>query len=248
MTRLTGKRAFVTAAGQGIGRAVALAFAREGARVQASDIDGNKLAGLEDAGIEETIELDATDGAAIRGQAARTGALDILFNGVGWVHHGSVLDCDDDAFDRSFDINVKSMHRTIRAFLPAMIDNGGGSIINMASVAGMKGFPNRYAYGASKAAVIGLTKAVACDFIGCNIRCNAISPGTVQSPSLDERIAELGREAGGEQAARAAFVARQPMGRLGTAEEVAYLAVYLASDESAFTTGLSHVIDGGILG
>ncbi len=239
--RLAGKRAFVTAAGAGIGRATALAFAREGAHVIATDIDAAALRGLETIGL--TIRpLDVTDGEAILAAAAEAGACDVLFNAAGWVPNGSVLETSDADWARAFDLNVTSMMRTIRAFLPAMLEDGGGSIVNVSSVASsLKGVPNRFAYSATKAAVIGMTKAVAADFVSRGIRCNAICPGTVDTPSLSERL----RATGDETAARTAFIARQPMGRLGTAEEVANLAVYLASDESAFTTGQAHVIDGG---
>ena len=240
MDRLKGKKAFVTAAGQGIGRAVAEAFVREGASVMATDINDKLLAGLSGA---RTERLNVTDGAAVKALAGEVGAIDILFNCAGFVHHGSVLDCEEKDWDFSFDLNVKSMYRTIRAFLPAMLANGGGSIINMASVASsLKAVPNRFVYSASKAAVIGLTKAVAVDYITRHIRCNAICPGTIESPSLDGRIKALG---GDPAEVRKAFIARQPIGRLGKPEEVASLAVYLASDESAFTTGTTQVIDGG---
>lgn len=243
--RLSGKRAFVTAAGQGIGRATAIAFAAEGAEVVATDIDAGKLEGLAAHGIA-TAALDVTDGAVVSAAAEEAGAVDVLFNGVGYVHHGSVLECDDAAWARSFDINVTSMHRTIRAFLPAMLERGAGSIINMSSAASsVKGAPNRYAYGTTKAAVIGLTKSVAADFIGRGIRVNAICPATVHSPSWEERVKALGATLGDEEEARRQFIARQPMGRIGTPEEIAALAVYLASDESGFTTGQALVVDGG---
>lgn len=244
--RLDGKRALVTAAGQGIGRATALAFAAEGATVLATDIAPEKLTGLPDALIATRV-LDARDEAAIAALAAELPALDILFNCAGFVHHGTVLSTTTEAWDFSFDLNVRSMFLMIRAFLPKMIEAGGGSIINMSSGASsIKGVPNRCAYGATKAAVIGLTKSVAADFVTAGIRCNAICPGTVQTPSLDERIAAAGAQApGGIEAARRAFIDRQPLGRLGTAEEIALLAVYLASDEAKFTTGAIHVIDGG---
>ncbi len=230
----------MTAAGQGIGRAVAEAFVREGASVTATDINDKLLAGLSGARIRR---LDVTDGAAVKALAGELGAIDVLFNCAGFVHHGSILDCEEKDWDFSFDLNVKSMYRTIRAFLPAMLANGGGSIINMASVASsLKAVPNRFVYSASKAAVIGLTKAVAADYITRHIRCNAICPGTIESPSLDGRIKALG---GDPAEVRKAFIARQPIGRLGKPEEVASLAVYLASDESAFTTGTTQVIDGG---
>ena len=244
--RLDGKRALVTAAGQGIGRATALAFAAEGANVLATDIAAEKLAGLEDALIA-TRALDARDEKAIAALADDLPALDILFNCAGFVHHGTVLTTSPEEWDFSFSLNVRSMYLMIRAFLPKMVAAGGGSIINMSSGASsIKGVPNRCAYGATKAAVIGLTKSVAADFVANGIRCNAICPGTVQTPSLDERIAAAGALApGGVEAARQAFIDRQPMGRLGTAEEIATLAVYLASDESLFTTGTTQVIDGG---
>ena len=242
--RLLGKTALITAAGQGIGRATALAFAREGATVWATDINDETLAtlGAEAPGIV-TRRLDVTDADAIAAIMAEAGAFSILFNCAGYVHNGTILDCSEADWDFSFDINVRSMYRIIRAALPAMIDNGGGSIVNVASVASnVKGVPNRFLYGATKAAVIGLTKAVAADFVGQGIRCNAICPGTVQTPSLDERINAFDDP----KAARAAFIARQPMGRLGSVEEIAALAVYLASDESAYTTGTQAIIDGGM--
>lgn len=244
--RLAGKTAFLTAAGQGIGRAVAEAFAREGARVIATDINEAALAGL-DVADGRTLRLDVTDPAAIASVAAETGTIDVLFNGAGFVHAGSILECDERAWAFSFDLNVTSMYRLIRAFLPGMLAGRGGSIINMASVASsLKGAPNRFVYGTTKAAVIGLTKAIAADFVTRGIRCNAICPGTVESPSLRERIEAQARASGQTVAqVEAAFVARQPMGRIGRAEEIAALAVYLASDESGFTTGTAQVIDGG---
>lgn len=242
--RLTGKSAAITAAGQGIGRAIAEAFLREGATVHASDLDAKKLNGLEGA---RHASLDVRSADAIAAYAKAAGPVDILVNAAGYVHHGTVLDCDDKAWDSSFDINVTSMHRMIRAFLPGMVEKGAGSVVNIAStVSSLKAAPNRYVYAATKAAVIGLTKAVAVDFIRKGIRANAICPGTIQSPSLDERIAALAETTGQPvEAARQAFVDRQPMGRLGTAEEMAALAVYLASDEAAFTTGQTFVADGG---
>jgi len=244
--RLQGKMAFCTASGAGIGRATAIAFAREGARVIATDIDGSKLDGLEKEGVAECLELDVRDTAAVEAMAKRFSPVDILFNAAGFVHHGTVLDCTDAEWDFAFDLNVRSMHRTIKAFLPGMLEKGGGSIVNIASGAGsIRGVPNRYVYGATKAAVIGLTKSVAVDFIRKGIRCNAICPGTIQSPSLDDRIAALGKTVGGVEKARQMFIDRQPMGRLGTPEEVAAMAVYLASDESAFTTGTTMLVDGG---
>ena len=241
--RLAGKTALVTAAANGIGRATALAFAAEGAQVTATDIQEAALAELGGTPGITARRLDVTDGAAVTALAGELGALDVLANVAGFVHHGSILECDEKDWDFSFDLNVKSMYRTIRAFLPAMVAAGGGSIINMASVASsLRGLPNRFVYGASKAAVIGLTKAVAADFIRQSIRCNAICPGTVQSPSLDARIAAFDDPV----AARAAFIARQPIGRLGRPEEIAALAVYLAADESAYTTGTIMTADGGV--
>jgi 2-keto-3-deoxy-L-fuconate dehydrogenase len=247
MNRLKGKRAVITAAGAGIGRATALAFAAEGAHVIATDLKADLLAGLTDHGIAEAETLDVRDTVAVNALAARLGAVDVLFNCAGFVHHGTVLTTTEEDWDFSFDLNVKAMHRTIAAFLPAMLAQGGGSVVNMSSVASsVVGAPNRYVYGASKAAVIGLTKAIAADFVGQGIRVNAICPGTVQSPSLDGRIAEQARAQGKSiDEVRQTFVDRQPMGRLGTAEEIAWLAVYLASDESTYTTGQAHVIDGG---
>ena len=241
--RLKGKTAFVTAAAQGIGRATALAFAAEGAQVIATDLNGAKLAEIEGRGIR-TMVLDVRDSAAVKAAAQ---PVDILFNCAGFVHQGSVLEASEAEWDFAFDLNVKSMFRTLSAFLPAMLAAGGGSVINMASVASsVKGVPNRFIYGASKAAVVGLTKSVAADFAVQGIRCNCICPGTVQSPSLDDRIATNAAAAGSLAAARAAFVARQPLGRLGRPEEIAALAVYLASDDAQFVTGQALVIDGGI--
>jgi 2-keto-3-deoxy-L-fuconate dehydrogenase len=238
--RLKGKRAFVTAASAGIGRACALAFAREGATVFATDIDEKGLASLKSEGIADVARLDVRDSAAVAAAAKRAGKMDILLNAAGFVHHGTVLDCSDDDFDFSFDLNVKSMHRTIRSFLPDMIAGGGGAIVNISSAAGVfKAAPNRYVYGATKAAVAALTRSVAADFIAKGIRCNCICPGTIETPSMLERAAAAGPNG------REMFVSRQPMGRLGTAEEIASLALYLASDESAFTTGVAHIIDGG---
>jgi 2-keto-3-deoxy-L-fuconate dehydrogenase len=238
--RLKGKRAFVTAAAVGIGRACAVAFAREGAEVFATDIDEEKLALLKQDGVATVAKLDVRDSAAVEAMAKRAGTVDILLNAAGFVHHGTVLECSDADWDFSFDLNVKSMHRTIRAFLPGMLTAGHGSIVNISSAAGVfKAAPNRYVYGATKAAVAALTRAVAADFITKGIRCNAICPGTIETPSMLNRAAAAGP--GG----REMFVSRQPMGRLGTAEEIGSLAVYLASDESAFTTGVAHIIDGG---
>jgi len=245
--RLAGKTAFVTAAGQGIGRATALAFAREGARVIATDLNPALLAALAKEASLDTRVLDATDPTAIAAMAKAVGPVDILFNGAGFVHAGSVLDCTEDEWAFAFDLNVRSMYRTIKAFLPAMLSKGGGSIINVASAASsIKGAPNRFVYGTTKAAVIGLTKSVAADFIARGVRCNAICPGTVESPSLRERIAAQAKASGKSEAeVEAMFVARQPMGRLGRADEIAALAVYLASDDAAFVTGTAQLIDGG---
>ncbi len=244
--RLKGKTALVTAAAQGIGRATALAFAAEGAQVYATDLNAAKLAEIVGPGIR-TMALDVRDTAAVQAAAAAIGAVDILFNCAGFVHQGSVLEATEAEWDFAFDLNVKSMLRTTQAFLPGMLAKGGGSVINMASVASsVKGIVNRAIYGASKAAVIGLTKSIAADYATRGVRCNAICPGTVQSPSLDDRIAANAAAAGSLEAARAAFIARQPMGRLGRADEIAALAVYLASEDSVFVTGQALVIDGGI--
>ncbi len=247
--RLNGKVALVTAAGQGIGRAIAETFIAEGATVIATDLDRQKLGAL---GSARNLSLDVRSTAAVDALAAAIerdfGGLDVLANVAGFVHHGTVLECSDDDWDFSFDLNVRSMHRTIRAFLPAMLKKGGGSIINMSSsVSSVKGLPNRYVYGATKAAVIGLTKAVAADFIRQGIRCNAICPGTIVSPSLGERIEAQTKRSGKSMAAvRQDFIDRQPMGRLGTAQEVAALALFLASDESSYITGHPHLVDGGL--
>ena len=242
--RLNGKTCLVTAAGQGIGRAIAEAFVREGAKITATDLEAGKLKGLN----ADCRKLDARSTAEVEALAKAIAPVDVLVNCAGYVHHGSVLDCAEADWDFSFDLNVKSMHRTIRAFLPGMLQKGGGSIINISSVvSSVKGLPNRYAYGATKAAVIGLTKAVAADFIKQGIRANAICPGTIQSPSLDERIAALVKQTRkSEQQIRQDFIDRQPIGRLGTTEEIAALAVYLASDESTYTTGTVQIIDGGL--
>lgn len=241
--RLKEKTVFATAAGNGIGRAAALAMARQGARVFATDIAESALESLraESENIEAFV-MDARDADAIGRAVKRVGAPDVLFNCTGFVHHGTILDATDEDFDFSFELNVKAHFRVIRAFLPGMVDNGGGSIVNMASVASsIKGTVNRCVYSATKGAVIGLTKTVAADFIASGIRCNAVCPGTVDTPSLRERM----RAQGDYEAAREAFIARAPMGRMAAAAEVADLVVYLASDESAFVTGQAHIIDGG---
>jgi 2-keto-3-deoxy-L-fuconate dehydrogenase len=244
--RLAGKTAFCTAAAQGIGRATALAFAAEGATVFATDLNGGKVAEIAGPSIT-TFALDVLDKDAVIAAAAKVGTVDILFNCAGFVHQGTVLEATEEEWTFAFDLNARSHFRTIRAFAPGMIAKGGGSIVNIASVAGsIKGIPSRAVYGASKAAVIGLTKAVAADFVKLGVRCNCICPGTVQSPSLDDRIAANAAVAGSVEAARAAFVARQAMGRLGTPEEIAMMAVYLASDEAVFVTGQAMVVDGGI--
>jgi len=242
--RLAGKHALVTAAGAGIGRATAIAFAKEGAKVLATDIDAHALVSL--AAEHPTIRtqtLDVTRAEDIRGLIDRHDAFDVLFNCAGYVHAGTILDTDEDSWQRSFRINVDSMFHLCRSVLPAMLERGHGSIINMASVASsIKGVPNRFAYSTTKAAVIGLTRSIAADFVARGVRCNAICPGTVKTPSLGDRVRALG---GDEAANWQSFVERQPMGRLGTPEEIAALALYLASDESAFTTGTVHVVDGG---
>lgn len=242
---LANKRVLITAAAQGIGRASVLAFQQAGARVIATDLNIETLRELP--GIQ-ALQLDVTQPSAIKAICEQVGTLDVLFNCAGYVHSGALLDCDEQAWQFSFDLNVTAMYRMIRAFLPGMLAAGGGSIVNMASVASsVKGVPNRFAYSASKAAVIGLTKSVATDYVSKGIRCNAICPGTVDSPSLRQRIAEQAREQGRSEAqVYQAFVDRQPMGRIGRAEEIARLALYLASDASAYTTGGVHVIDGGM--
>ncbi|HET7125915.1 MAG TPA: SDR family oxidoreductase [Lysobacter sp.] len=245
--RLGGKRCLLTAAGAGIGRATALAFAREGADVLATDIDAAALQSLaSESSAIRTATLDVTDAAQIASLVEANPGIDVLFNCAGYVHAGSILDTDEDAWRRSFAINVDSMFHLCKTVLPGMLDRGRGSIVNMSSVASsVKGVPNRFAYGATKAAVIGLTKAIAAEYVARGVRCNAICPGTVKSPSLEQRIAELG---GNRDAVWKSFIDRQPMGRLGAPEEIAALAVYLASDESSFTTGAIHVIDGGWAG
>ena len=246
--RLEGKIVLVTAAGQGIGRAIAEKFVAEGAKVIATDLDPNKLSGLPaklrklDVRSQDDIETFGRD------IAREFGRLDVLVNCAGYVHQGTVLDCTDKDWDFSFDLNVKSMHRMIKTFLPGMVEKKSGSIINIASaVSSIRGVPNRYVYGATKAAVIGLTKAVAADFIKQGIRCNAVCPGTIESPSLGERVTALSQQSGrSTEAVRQAFIERQPMGRLGTPEEVAWLALFLASDEASYITGQAHLVDGGM--
>jgi 2-keto-3-deoxy-L-fuconate dehydrogenase len=247
MNRLKGKRAFVTAAGAGIGRATALAFAAEGAEVFATDIKPDLIRDLTGQGVKSVDVLDVRDTAAVNAMAAKIGAVDVLFNCAGFVHHGTVLTTTDSDFDFSFDLNVKSMLRTIRAFLPGMLEKGKGSIVNIASGASsVRGIPNRFVYGASKAAVIGLTKSVAADYMRQGIRCNAINPGTIQSPSLDDRIAAQAKALNKTlDEIRQAFIDRQPMARLGTPEEIAWMAVYLASDEASYCTGQAFSVDGG---
>ena len=247
--RLKGKKTLITAAGQGIGRSTVLAFAAEGAHVLATDINPESLDLLKKEFQEfatniETYLLDVNNLKAIQQLAEEKDAFEVLFNCAGFVHHGTVLDCEESDWDFSFELNVRSMYRMIKAFLPAMLKSGGGSIVNMSSIASsVKGLPNRFVYGASKAAVVGLTKSVAADFITQGIRCNAICPGTVESPSLQERIKAQG---GNYEEVLAAFIERQPIGRIGTPEEIAALAVYLVSDESSYTTGTAWSIDGGM--
>jgi 2-keto-3-deoxy-L-fuconate dehydrogenase len=246
MGSLSGKTAFVTAAGQGIGRATALAFAAAGAVVVATDVDTSKLAGLESDAIR-TRGLDVLDAAAIEAAAQAAGTVDILFNCAGVVHQGTLLEATEADWSLAFELNCRSMFRTMQAFLPGMLTRGRGSILNMASVASsVKGVPNRFIYSASKAAVVGMTRSVATDYVTQGIRCNCLCPGTVGTPSLDERIAANAAAAGSVEAARAAFVARQPMGRLGTPQEIAALAVYLSGDDAQFITGQAVVIDGGL--
>lgn len=247
MDRLKGKRAFLTATGAGIGRATAIAFAKEGAEVIATDLKPELIADLKDHGIAVTDTLDVRSTAAVDAITKKVGPVDILFNCAGFVHHGTVLTTSDEDWDFSFDLNAKAMHRTIRAFLPGMLEKGRGAIVNISSGASsVRGIPNRYVYGASKAAVIGLTKAIAADYIKQGIRVNAICPGTIESPSLDQRIETQAKALNKSEAEiRQAFIDRQPMGRLGKPEEIAAMAVYLASDESAYTTGQAFLVDGG---
>ncbi len=245
MGRLDGKTCLITAAGQGIGKATALAMAREGARVIATDINEAAFPDLEAGGCETRV-LNVRDPDSIAQAQDAVGALDVLFNCAGFVAHGSILDCDEESWAFSIDLNMTAMFRVTKAFLPAMIAAGGGTILNMSSAASsVIAVPNRFVYGATKAGVIGMTKSIAADFIGQGIRAHAICPGTVESPSLEQRIETLGESMGGYEAAKSAFISRQPMGRIGKADEIAALAVYLASDEAAYTTGTIHVIDGG---
>jgi len=241
--RLKGKIAFITAAGQGMGRAAAVAFAAEGARVWATDLNAQALDSLASTPNVTTRALDVTDGAAVARVAAEVGGVDVLFNCAGYVHNGTILDCTEQEWDKSFDVNIKAMYRVTRAFLPGMLGKGKGSIINMASVvSSVRGVPNRLAYGTTKAAVIGFTKAIAADHVKQGLRCNAVCPGTIDTPSLQARMNALPDPV----QARKDFVARQPMGRLGTTDDIAPLLVYLASDESSFATGVAFTVDGGM--
>jgi NAD(P)-dependent dehydrogenase (short-subunit alcohol dehydrogenase family) len=242
--RLEGKKILVTAAGQGIGKATAIAFHKEGAHVTATDLNDKTLADLNKEYPEIKVQkLDSTDNNAILEFTKSLDKVDVLFNAVGFVHHGTILDCEEKDWDFSFDVNIKSMYFMCRAILPLMIKQNGGSIINISSIASsLKGLPNRFVYGASKAAIIGLTKSIASDFVKQNIRCNAIAPGTIFSPSWQERV----NQSPDPVQAKKDFIARQPMGRLGTAEEIASMAIYLAGDESTFTTGNTFSVDGGM--
>jgi 2-keto-3-deoxy-L-fuconate dehydrogenase len=245
--RLSGKRVLVTAAAQGIGRASAIAMAREGAQVFATDVNAEMLSTIREANLEniEIFELNALDDASVKAGVERAKP-DVLFNCAGFVHHGNILDATDDEWDFAFNLNVRSMVRTMRAALPGMVERGKGSIINMSSAAGsVIGAPNRFIYGTTKAAVVGMTKSVAVDYIKQGIRCNCICPGTVESPSWHDRVTALGEKLGSYEEAMKQFVSRQPMGRVASAEEIAALVVYLGSDESGFTTGHAHIIDGG---
>ncbi|NRA88979.1 MAG: SDR family oxidoreductase [Rhizobiales bacterium] len=240
--RLSGKTVLITAAGQGIGRATVELFAAEGAKVYAADINARSLRTLDKIENVNTVLMDVLDGDVVKNTLAEIGRLDVVFNCTGYVHSGTILECDEDAWDFSFNLNVKAMYRINRLVIPAMLEHGKGSIINMSSVASsLKGVPNRFVYCASKAAVIGMTKAIAADFVTQGIRCNAICPGTVDSPSLHDRL----RAMGDYDKALKEFIARQPMERIGKTEEIAALALYLASDDSGFTTGQTHAIDGG---
>ena len=241
--RLKGKRAFITAAGQGMGRAAAVAFAQEGAAVWATDVNANALKTLEGVRGITTRALDVTDAAAVERVAREAGDVDVLFNCAGFVHHGTIMECTEADWDRSFDINIKSMYRVTRAVLPGMLKQGKGSVINMASIASsLRGIPNRFVYGTTKAAVLGFTKAIAADYVKQGIRCNAVCPGTVDTPSLQDRINALPDPV----EARKQFIARQPMGRLGTTDDIIPLLIYLASDESSFATGVAFSVDGGM--
>jgi 2-keto-3-deoxy-L-fuconate dehydrogenase len=245
--RLKGKTVLVTAAGQGMGRAAAIAMAREGAKVFASDINKDALAEVKGQarGIK-TYLLDVTKPKQVAKIIEKTGPVDVLFNCSGYVHHGTIMDCDDAAWDFSFELNVRAQYRMAKAVIPGMLERGGGSIINMASVvSSIKGAPARFVYGATKAAVIGMTRSIAIDFIKQNIRCNAICPGTIDTPSLRQRVEKLGEQMGGYDKAREWFLSRQPTGKLADADDVAPLIVWLASDESSFVTGQNHIIDGG---
>jgi 2-keto-3-deoxy-L-fuconate dehydrogenase len=241
--RLKGKRAFITAAGQGMGRAAAEAFAREGAEVWATDVNARLLESLAGLPGITTRALDVTDSGAVERVAREAGDVDVIFNCAGFVHHGTIMECAEKDWDFSFDLNVKSMYRVTRALLPGMLRKGRGSIINMASIASsLRGIPNRFAYGTTKAAVLGFTKAIAADYVTRGVRCNAVCPGTVDTPSLQDRINALPDPV----EARKAFIARQPMGRLGTTDDIIPLLIYLASDESSFATGVAFSVDGGM--